>query len=421
MATLPHLRALMKQALAIQDLPTRRAVRNIEDWADDLIRQLAALNISGGVTLPITEADVTNLVTDLASKVSTTRTISTTAPLAGGGDLSANRTLTVADNSTSSKGVVAQAPNDTLQFWRGDASWAAVPRGDSLFGSGYDGDLHFDGTTTILGIVPVANVYTLTRPIDARDLTIDGGVDIKPDGYPIHVSRTFSGSGRVHMNGADAVGRIGGTGYTAKTLPGSTAGGNGAIGVATASTAGGSVANSPFDFVDNQAIVGATGLTGGGGGGGSNGVSAGNGKGGAVARNAANMIDFRTIGWQTGRTSAGAVFSGATGGGGGNADTSSNDLGGGGGGGGGWIVLLVRNCTFTGSVEAKGGDGGAAVHVLGNCGGGGGGGGGVVVMVIGEGTLPTITVTGGIKGTSIGGGGAAGDGGPGINYSWKLV
>lgn len=39
------------------------------------------------------EADVTNLVTDLAAKVPTTRTVSTTAPITGGGDLSANRTL----------------------------------------------------------------------------------------------------------------------------------------------------------------------------------------------------------------------------------------------------------------------------------------------------------------------------------------
>ena len=39
------------------------------------------------------EADVTNLVTDLASKVPTSRTISTTSPITGGGDLTANRTL----------------------------------------------------------------------------------------------------------------------------------------------------------------------------------------------------------------------------------------------------------------------------------------------------------------------------------------
>lgn len=50
----------------------------------------------GGVTLPIAESDVTGLVADLAGKVPTTRTVSTTAPLTGGGDLSANRTIAIA-------------------------------------------------------------------------------------------------------------------------------------------------------------------------------------------------------------------------------------------------------------------------------------------------------------------------------------
>ena len=55
------------------------------------------------------EADVTNLVSDLAAKVPTSRTISTTAPLAGGGDLSANRTLTISAATTSAVGVVELA------------------------------------------------------------------------------------------------------------------------------------------------------------------------------------------------------------------------------------------------------------------------------------------------------------------------
>jgi hypothetical protein len=57
-------------------------------------------------TLTVTQSQVTNLTTDLAGKVGTARTISTTAPLAGGGDLSADRTLTIADATTSVKGAV---------------------------------------------------------------------------------------------------------------------------------------------------------------------------------------------------------------------------------------------------------------------------------------------------------------------------
>lgn len=47
----------------------------------------------------IAESQVTNLVADLAAKVPTTRTISTTSPLSGGGDLSADRTLTTSMNT----------------------------------------------------------------------------------------------------------------------------------------------------------------------------------------------------------------------------------------------------------------------------------------------------------------------------------
>jgi hypothetical protein len=55
------------------------------------------------------ESDVTGLVSDLAAKVPTTRTISTTAPLTGGGDLSANRTLAVSNATTAAVGVVELA------------------------------------------------------------------------------------------------------------------------------------------------------------------------------------------------------------------------------------------------------------------------------------------------------------------------
>ncbi len=59
------------------------------------------MKVSGGVlTVPsatIAQADVTNLTSDLAAKVPTSRTISTNAPLSGGGDLGTNRTLSLDD------------------------------------------------------------------------------------------------------------------------------------------------------------------------------------------------------------------------------------------------------------------------------------------------------------------------------------
>jgi len=55
------------------------------------------------------ESDVTGLTADLAARVPSTRTITTTAPLAGGGDLTGDRTLTVAGASTAAAGVVRLA------------------------------------------------------------------------------------------------------------------------------------------------------------------------------------------------------------------------------------------------------------------------------------------------------------------------
>lgn len=55
------------------------------------------------------ESDITSLVADLAAKAPTSRMISTTAPLQGGGSLAADRTLSVDDATTSAKGVVKLA------------------------------------------------------------------------------------------------------------------------------------------------------------------------------------------------------------------------------------------------------------------------------------------------------------------------
>jgi hypothetical protein len=57
------------------------------------------------------------------------RTISTTAPLSGGGNLSANRTLTISTFGSSASGVVPASGGGTANFLRADGSWAAPPSG----------------------------------------------------------------------------------------------------------------------------------------------------------------------------------------------------------------------------------------------------------------------------------------------------
>lgn len=74
----------------------------------------------------IPQADVTGLVAALAALVPTTRTISTTAPLTGGGDLSANRTLAISDFTATTAGAVPNPGGSSGRLLQDDATWVAV-------------------------------------------------------------------------------------------------------------------------------------------------------------------------------------------------------------------------------------------------------------------------------------------------------
>lgn len=63
-----------------------------------------------------------------------TRTISTTAPLTGGGDLSANRTLAITSFAGSAAGAVPTSPGGTTSFLRADGSWASPAAGSQKIG-----------------------------------------------------------------------------------------------------------------------------------------------------------------------------------------------------------------------------------------------------------------------------------------------
>jgi hypothetical protein len=78
--------------------------------------KLASLSIVDADVSAISESKVTNLTTDLAAKAPNSRQIITSTGLTGGGDLSADRTLSVVTDSTVQKIEVAQA--GTLQGTR---------------------------------------------------------------------------------------------------------------------------------------------------------------------------------------------------------------------------------------------------------------------------------------------------------------
>jgi hypothetical protein len=89
--------------------------------------------------LTLTEATaVSTLTSDLSGKVPTSRTVSTTAPLTGGGALTSNLTLAISDfvasGASHAKGAVPDpgVTAGTTKFLREDATWAipAVPSGD---------------------------------------------------------------------------------------------------------------------------------------------------------------------------------------------------------------------------------------------------------------------------------------------------
>ena len=74
------------------------------------------LTAAGNVSIQIAESQVTNLVSDLSGKVPTTRSIIAGTGLSGGGDLSADRTLSIANTAvtSSSYGSATQVPTYTV-------------------------------------------------------------------------------------------------------------------------------------------------------------------------------------------------------------------------------------------------------------------------------------------------------------------
>ena len=52
---------------------------------------------------------------------------------------------------------------------------AGGPAAASAIGTGVDGALVYDGTTTILGMAPTTLAYTLTRDISATNITVNAG------------------------------------------------------------------------------------------------------------------------------------------------------------------------------------------------------------------------------------------------------
>lgn len=274
-----------------------------------------------------------------------------------------------------------------------------------VFGGGADGVLHFDGTTTILGMAPSSNVYTLTRDVMATTITIDSGVTIATVNFGIWCSGVLTNNGTISNNGQDAPDFHGGASTAAARYGATSAGGTNSTScppgwmVAQAAAAAGSSA------------VGTAGTNGrGNGGGGGGGASTGGSDGGSIALltgGIAGAIEDMRVGRSAGSTRTQWTF----GSGGGEGSPEGGNAGGG-GAGGGMIYLAAHTLTGSGVVQARGG---AGSNALGSTSGGGGGGGGGLILCEywTRGGSLTIDTNGGAAGTGVGGGHSGGIGGNG--------
>jgi hypothetical protein len=116
----------------------------------------------------LVEGDITNLTADLAAKVPTTRTVSTTAPLAGGGALSGDLTLTLNPATTSTAGSLSAADKTKLDSLITGAAVASVSGTAPVTSTG--------GTTPVVGLTTDSTLAVVSSALGRAAITSDVGV-----------------------------------------------------------------------------------------------------------------------------------------------------------------------------------------------------------------------------------------------------
>jgi hypothetical protein len=266
-----------------------------------------------------------------------------------------------------------------------------------IVGDGSDGNLVYDGSSTILGMAPAASLYTLTRDIYAGNMTVNTGVKIKTAGFRIFVRGKLANAGTIHFNGADASGITPGASFSNQGSLGISAGAGGAGKTAT-TAAGNGGSGSGGSNVANSA-----------GGNGGDAPSNLGGLGNASAVPAATAGTIRDLGFfNRARLIAAALPNGGGGGGGGGIqlNTGTGTSGSGGGAAGGVAIACLTLDNTNGIICADGGKGSDAT-VTGNTVAGGGGGGAAGWVWIAAGIVVatgTIRANGGPFGAGAGAG-----------------
>lgn len=387
--------------------------------------------------------------------VTNARTISTTAPLSGGGDLTADRTLSISQATTSTNGYLSSS------------DWNTFNAKSSAGNLTYFGDGSTTGTTTI------SSTIQLSSDTFYENLTIASGGVLHLRGWRVFVSGTLdltnAGANAIHNNGyagnnsggfagalnaSVTTGKLG-VGRTVAGGDDQTANSNDTAGKGGNGGNGGSAVNGN-GVAGTSSTTPATGLyriagTAGAGGKGGNAAVGTGAAGGAGQTNAANnasgyialirnigVYGIMTYGEIANNTFSGSpttqtIFPGLNGGGGGGGGGAAGGGGGGGagGGGGGFTFVYAKTISIGASTNAAaiaaiggaGGNGGNSGNAnTGGGGGAGGGGGGYVFVLCNQitgGSYTFISAAGGVGGnganglgTGIGGqGGIGGSGG----------
>lgn len=276
-----------------------------------------------------------------------------------------------------------------------------VAHNASLYGTGGDGSVTFDGVGTPVGTTKVGSTYTLTRDVNYNNATVNSGITVITAGFRFSCAGALLNNGTIQNNGtAGTSAGVAGTGGAGGTLGAGTNGGAGSVGAA--GVAG----------TNQAATTKSTNGTNSGGAGGSNGGANAGGAGGAVQGTTTTSFAEAWAmqhGWLVqGQGLSSFTLAGGAGGGGGGSTAAGQ--GGGGGGGGGVCGVFAFFLTNNGVIAANGGAGGSGSTAVASGGGGGGGGGAVMVLtrvLSAAGTLPgtgTVTASGGAGGAGVAGG-----------------
>lgn len=308
----------------------------------------------------------------------------------------------------------------------------------STYGSGSDGALNFDGTATVLGMVPATvgglKVYTnnLGRNIEGTTVAVGSGVAIDLQNWQLFGSTSIAGvsssSSFIRCNGGDAPaaltsgGIVAGVGVPSGLYDLSAPGNNGSTGsvvnaipspITVAGTAAGGTGS-------GNGSVGPSNMKGGGGGGagGNTGVSGGD-HTALISSSGYSAVDQKA-GFPV--DNPGTRYRWGSGGGNGTQDasgpgTGTNPIAGGGAGGGACAFVAAQTISNI-RIQANGGRGGdgyaGTIGTSSGGSGGGGGGGGVAILYYDTKTNVVVEALGGGGGSFAARGGASvGNGGAG--------